>query len=114
MFAVIKTGGKQYQVAPGDILQVEKIVGNPGDPIKFGSVLLLNDKDKVTIGSPLIKDASVGAELLEQTRAKKIIVFKKRRRKGSRSKNGHRQHLTTVRIDEISKNGKFSNPVYNT
>ena len=114
MFAVIKTGGKQYRVSPGDILQIEKIVGNPGDPIKFGSVLLINEDDKVTLGSPMVKNASVGAELLEQARAKKIIVFKKRRRKGSRTKNGHRQHLTTVRIDEISKTGKFSNSIYNS
>ena len=111
MFAVIKTGGKQYQVSPGDILQIEKIVGNPGDPILFESVLMINEDDKVTIGTPLVKGASVAAKLIEQTRAKKIIVFKKRRRKGFRTKNGHRQHLTTVRIDEISKDGKLPKAV---
>jgi large subunit ribosomal protein L21 len=100
MYAVIKTGGKQYRVAADDVLTVEKLAGEPGAKIEFGEVLMLGG-DSVKIGAPLVSGALVMAEVVEQTRGPKVIAFKKRRRKNSRRKRGHRQDLTTVKITEI-------------
>src|SRR6266436_9777322 len=104
MFAVIKTGGKQYRVAADDKLKVEKIDGEPGDIIQFGEVLMVGG-DTVTLGTPTVAGATVAAEVLDQGRGPKVIAFKKRRRKNSRRKRGHRQELTLVRITEILTDG---------
>jgi large subunit ribosomal protein L21 len=104
MFAVIKTGGKQYRVAADDLLQVEKIKGEPGEIVQFGEVLVVGG-DSATIGSPTVEGASVAAEVVEQGRGPKVIAFKKRRRKNSRRKRGHRQEFTLVRITEILTGG---------
>ena len=103
MFAVIRTGGKQYRVAPNDV--IEKIAGNPGDIVELGEVLLLGGGEPKA-GKPLISGALVAAEVVEQGRGEKIIVFKKKRRKGYRRTKGHRQLLTTIRITEILTDGK--------
>ncbi|MBI1178921.1 MAG: 50S ribosomal protein L21 [Alphaproteobacteria bacterium] len=102
MFAVIKTGGKQYRVAEGDVIKVEKLDGEAGATLTFDDVLAVGNGDDVTLGAPLVEGASVTAEVLEQTRAKKIIVFKKKRRQNYRRKNGHRQHQTVLRITGVS------------
>jgi large subunit ribosomal protein L21 len=101
MFAVIKTGGKQYRVSPGDELKVETLEGEAGDTITFGDVLMVGDGDSTTVGAPNVSGASVTGEIVEHGRGKKVIIFKKRRRKNSRRKNGHRQPLTLVRITDI-------------
>ncbi len=106
MFAVIKTGGKQYKVAPNDILRIEKIEGEPGDSVELGAVLAVGGEDGVTLGAPLVEGAMVAAEVIEQDRADKIIVFKKKRRKNHRRRNGHRQHETVLRVTEILTDGK--------
>ncbi len=106
MFAVIKTGGKQYKVAPNDVLRVEKIVGEPGDLVELGAVLAIGGEAGVTLGAPLVEGAMVAAEVVEQGRADKIIVFKKKRRKNHRRRNGHRQHQTVLRVTEILTDGK--------
>ncbi len=106
MFAVIKTGGKQYRVAADQTLEVEKLVGDAGDAIVFDKVLMVGGDGEPAVGAPLVKGASVAAEIVEHKRGPKIIVFKKRRRKNSRSKNGHRQDLTLVRITDILTGGK--------
>jgi len=106
MFAVIRTGGKQYRVAPDDIIEIEKIAGEPGDIVQLGEVLLLGGDGGPKTGSPTISGASVAAEVLEQKRDGKIIVFKKKRRKGYRRTKGHRQSLTALRITEILTDGK--------
>jgi large subunit ribosomal protein L21 len=105
MFAVFKTGGKQYRVAAEDVLKVDKIKGEPGEIVEFGEVLLVGG-DSVTLGAPTIAGAAVAAEVLQQGRGRKIIAFKKRRRKNSRRKRGHRQEFTTLRITEILTDGK--------
>lgn len=102
MFAVIRTGGKQYKVAPNDVIAVEKLDGEPGAAIELGEVLLIGDGAEVAAGTPLLSGATVSAELVEQRRADKIIVFKKKRRHNYRRKNGHRQHQTVLRITAIS------------
>ena len=104
MFAVIKTGGKQYRVAAEDKLKVEKVAGHPGEIIQFGDVLVVGG-DTPTLGNPAVAGASVAAEVLEQGRGPKVIAFKKRRRKNSRRKRGHRQEFTLVRITEILTDG---------
>ncbi len=101
MYAVIKTGGKQYRVAAQDVLNVEKLDGEAGAKIEFADVLMVGNGDAVKIGTPTVAGAKVVAEVVEQTRGPKVIAFKKRRRKNSRRKRGHRQDLTTVRITEI-------------
>ncbi len=106
MFAVIKTGGKQYKVAPNDVLRVEKLAGEPGDMVEFGAVLAIGGEAGVTLGAPLVEGAMVAAEVVEQGRADKIIVFKKKRRKNHRRRNGHRQHETVLRVTEILTDGK--------
>jgi large subunit ribosomal protein L21 len=106
MFAVIRTGGKQYRVAPNDIIEVEKIAGKPGDIVELAEVILLGGEGGPKTGSPTIAGALVAAEVIEQTRADKIVVFKKKRRKNYRRKKGHRQALTALRITEILTDGK--------
>lgn len=98
MFAVIKTGGKQYKVAPNDVIRVEKLPGQAGDTVTLDQVLMVDDK----IGAPTVAGASVTATLLEQTRGEKIIIFKKKRRQNYRRKKGHRQELTVLRITGIA------------
>ena len=105
MFAVIKTGGKQYRVALEDKLQVARVAGNPGDVVEFGEVLVVGG-DTPALGTPTVAGASVAGEILEQGRGPKVIAFKKRRRKNSRRKRGHRQEYTLVRITEILTDGK--------
>src|SRR5215472_6149634 len=104
MFAVIRTGGKQYRVAAEDVLKVDKVQGEPGEIVQFGDVLVVGG-DSVTLGAPTVAGASVAAEVLEQGRGPKIIAFKKRRRKNSRRKRGHRQEFTLVRVTEILTDG---------
>ena len=98
MFAVIKTGGKQYRVVPGDVIKVERLEAEAGATIALEEVLMLGDK----IGTPLISGASVSAEVVAQDRGPKIIVFKKKRRQNYRRKNGHRQDITVLRITDIT------------
>ncbi|MEE2526883.1 50S ribosomal protein L21 [Hyphobacterium sp. HN65] len=105
MFAVIQTGGKQYTVAPGDEISVEKLEGQAGDNIVIENVLMLGGDKGVTVGAPLVEGASVVAELLENARDKKVIVFKKRRRQNYRRKAGHRQWFSKLRIAEILEPG---------
>ena len=100
--AVIKTGGKQYRVEPGTMLRVERLDGDVGSTIEFNEVLLTTADDTVQIGRPLVEGVTVRAKIVAQGRAKKIIVFKKKRRKGYRRKQGHRQTITTVRVTEIA------------
>jgi large subunit ribosomal protein L21 len=101
MYAVIKTGGKQYKVQKDDVIRVEKLEVEAGKNVTLEEVLMLNDGKKSTIGSPLVDGAKVTAEVLEQTRADKVIIFKKKRRQNYRRKKGHRQHLTLVQITDI-------------
>ena len=104
MFAVIRTGGKQYRVAAEDVIKVEKVKGDPGEIVQFGEVLVVGG-DAVTLGAPTVAGASVAAEVIEQGRGRKVIAFKKRRRKNSRRKRGHRQEFTRIRITEILTDG---------
>ena len=104
MFAVIKTGGKQYRVAEDQKLQIEKVEGEPGQIIQLGDVLMLGG-DNPQFGSPTVSGASVAAEVIAQERGPKVIAFKKRRRKNSRRKRGHRQEFTLIRITEILTDG---------
>jgi large subunit ribosomal protein L21 len=102
MYAVIKTGGKQYRVATDDKLTIEKIAGDTGSEVVFTEVLMLGGEGAAAkVGAPAVAGARVVAEVVEQGRAAKVIAFKKRRRKNSRRKRGHRQHQTVVRIKEI-------------
>lgn len=105
MFAVIKTGGKQYRVAANDLLKIEKVEGQVGDIVEIGHVLAHGEGDKVTFGAPFVSGALVTAEVVEQGKNRTVIAFKKRRRQNSRRKIGHRQLLTTVRISEILLDG---------
>ncbi len=106
MFAVIKTGGKQYKVAEKDILVIEKLEGDAGDSIEFSDVLMVGTEGNMEIGAPLVSGATVHATVVRQTRGKKIVVFKKKRRKNYRRKAGHKQDLTLVEITEILTGGK--------
>jgi len=101
VYAVIKTGGKQYKVSPGDVIRVEKIPGDPGQEIELSEVLLVGEGNEVKIGQPLVEGAKVIATIVEQGRSRKIIVFKKKRRKNYRRKRGHRQYYTDLQIKEI-------------
>jgi len=105
MFAVFKTGGKQYRVAAEDVIKVGKVKGELGEIVEFGEVLVVGG-DNLSLGAPTVAGASVAAEVLEQARGPKIIAFKKRRRKNSRRKIGHRQEFTLLRITEILTDGK--------
>ena len=105
MFAVIRTGGKQYRVAAEDVITVERLPGAPGDTVELADVLMLGG-DTVTVGSPLVAGASVAGEVVRQSRGDKVIAFKKRRRQNSRRKRGHRQEYTVLRITEILTDGR--------
>ena len=106
MFAVIKTGGKQYRVTKDDMIVVETVAGEPGSTVRFEDVLMIGDDGKApSVGTPFLEQAAVFAEVVQQTRGDKIIVFKKKRRKGYRRKHGHRQALTVLRITDISPTG---------
>jgi large subunit ribosomal protein L21 len=105
MFAVFKTGGKQYRVAAEDVIKVGKVKGEPGEIVEFGEVLVVGG-DSLSLGAPTVAGATVAAEVLDQARGPKIIAFKKRRRKNSRRKIGHRQEFTLLRITEILTDGK--------
>lgn len=102
MFAVIRTGGKQYRVAPQGIVKVEKLDAEAGSTVTLTEVLMVGGESGVTLGAPLVPGASVTATVVAQDRLAKVIIFKKRRRKNSRRKNGHRQHVTVLRIDSIN------------
>ena len=110
MFAVIKTGGKQYRVAANDKITIEKLPAEAGSTITFEEVLMVGDGDKATVGTPLVAGASVAGEVVEQTRGDKIFVFKKKRRKHYRRRAGHRQYLTVVKITDILTDGKTAAP----
>jgi large subunit ribosomal protein L21 len=101
MYAVIKTGGKQYRVAANDTIEIEKLTGSAGDNVEFTDVLMVSNGDAVEWGAPVVEGATVVGEIVGQIRGPKIVIFKKRRRKHYRRKNGHRQDLTSVRITEI-------------
>ncbi len=105
MFAVIKTGGKQYRVAANDLLKIEKLEANVGDIVVIDSVLAHGEGENVVFGAPFVAGATVAAEVVEQGKNRTVIAFKKRRRQNSRRKIGHRQLLTTVRISEILTDG---------
>jgi large subunit ribosomal protein L21 len=104
MFAVIRTGGKQYRVAASDLIEVEKLGGEAGANVAF-EVLMVGGEDGTTVGTPVVAGASVAAEIVEQRRGPKVIAFKKRRRQNSKRKRGHRQELTLVRITDIHTGG---------
>ncbi len=106
MFAVIKTGGKQYKVAADDILKVEKLAGEAGDTVTFDQVLMVGEGADVTVGTPVVDGALVAAEFVETKKEKTVIILKKNRRHNYRRRNGHRQLLTTVKITEILTGGK--------
>ncbi len=103
MFAVLKTGGKQYKVSEGDVIQIEKLDGKVGDKVTLDQVLMIGEDDKVDVGSPVVKGSQVTGEIVGQVKGPKVIVFKKIRRKKYRRKNGHRQLITHLKITEISK-----------
>ncbi|MHA1157314.1 MAG: 50S ribosomal protein L21 [Alphaproteobacteria bacterium] len=105
MFAVIKTGGKQYKVAATDQIEIEKLPGAAGDPVAFGDVLMVGGDDGVAVGAPLVEGATVAGEIVGHSRGDRIIVFKKRRRQNSKRSRGHRQDHTVVRITEILTDG---------
>lgn len=102
MYAIIRTGGKQYQVAAGDTLRVEKLQGEVGETVELSDVLLIADGDDVKVGNPVVDGAKVVAKIAEQGKAKKVLVFKKKKRKGYRVRNGHRQLFTALSIEEIT------------
>ena len=106
MFAVVKTGGKQYRVTPGDVVVVEKLLGDPGDKVKLDHVLMVGeDGQSPEIGSPLVENNAVNCIILEQSRSAKILVFKKKRRKGYKRTKGHRQNQTVLRVLDINGKG---------
>ena len=102
MYAIVATGGKQYKVREGEVLRIEKIPGDVGSPVSFDQVLMVADGDNVSIGRPALEGAAVTARIIEQGKADKLIVFKYKRRKRYRRKQGHRQSFTAVKIDAIS------------
>jgi large subunit ribosomal protein L21 len=102
MYAVIKTGGKQYRVAKDDVVTIERVAGEAGAKVEFNEVLMVGSGESVKVGTPTVAGAKVTAELVGQVRGEKLIAFKKRRRKNSRRKKGHRQDLSTVRITTIT------------
>ncbi|MCP4380865.1 MAG: 50S ribosomal protein L21 [Hyphomicrobiales bacterium] len=106
MFAIIKTGGKQYRVAPADLIKVDRLEGEAGDPVAFDLVMMVGGNDGTTVGGPMVEGASVTGEIVDQTRNDRILVFKKRRRKNSKRSRGHRQQMTMVRIGDILSDGK--------
>lgn len=101
MYAVITTGGKQYKVSPGDVVRVETLDAKKGDTVELKEVFMVADGDKVSVGKPTLPSAKVTAEVVEQDRGEKLLIFKHRRRKGFRKTNGHRQNYTAVKVKEI-------------
>jgi large subunit ribosomal protein L21 len=101
VYAIIQTGGKQYRVAPGDVLRVERLPGQRGDEVILDQVLLVTNNGEVRVGAPLVEDARVRGQILLQGKSKKVLVYKKKRRKNYRRKQGHRQLFTAVQIQEI-------------
>jgi len=106
MFAVVRTGGKQYKVAKNDVIKVERLPGAAGDIVELNEVLMLSEGEQVTVGAPLVAGACVGASVIAQGQGDKVLVFKKKRRHNYRRKNGHRQDLTILRITEILTDGR--------
>ena len=104
MYAVVKTGGKQYKVKEGDIFRVEKLPGEIGTEIAFEDVLMISDGENVQVGTPCLDNVTVKGTVVEQGQAKKIIVFKYKRRKRYRRKQGHRQQFTSIKVDSITTN----------
>jgi len=102
MFAVIRTGGKQYRVTPNAVLKVEKLAAEPGSVFTFTDVLAIGGEGELVVGAPVVEGASVTATVIAQDRLDKVIIFKKRRRQNSRRKNGHRQHVTVLRVAAIN------------
>lgn len=101
-YAVIRTGGKQYRVTPGDVIRIEKLAGEPGSAVEFTEVLMTGEEGAAAhVGTPLVAGARVTAKVIEQGKAKKILVFKKKRRKNYRRRHGHRQQFTAVRVTQI-------------
>jgi large subunit ribosomal protein L21 len=109
MYAVVTTGGKQYRVEPGNELEVERLSGDAGSSVTFDRVLLVGDGEAVTIGTPTVEGATVSGTVLGEALGPKLIIFKFKQKATYRRKNGHRQHLTRIRIDEINASGKTSN-----
>jgi large subunit ribosomal protein L21 len=105
MYAVVKTGGKQYQVSAGNTIKVEKLEGKQGDAVELGEVLLVADEEGITLGRPLVDGASVSAEIVEQAKHRKVLIYKFRRRKRYRRKAGHRQPYTALKITGIQVPG---------
>ena len=103
MFAVLNTGGKQYKVSQGDLIKVEKLESDVGDTVTLSQVLMVGEGEDVEVGSPYVSNCEVTGEVVEQGKGAKIIVFKKKRRKGYRRKNGHRQRFTQLKITEITR-----------
>lgn len=110
MYAIFKSGGKQYKVAENDVVKLEKLVGNKGDVITLGNVLALATDSGLTVGAPLVEGAVISAEVLEQTKDEKVLIFKKKRRHNYRRKKGHRQQITVVRILDVSGKGEKKTP----
>ena len=106
MFAVLKTGGKQYKVSPGDVIRIERLEGQQGDTVSLSSIMMMGDDKNTKVGEPFLDKCEIKATLLEQARNRKIIVFKKRRRQGYDRKKGHRQHVSVLFINEFLDNGK--------
>jgi len=102
MYAVIRSGGKQYRVTPGQTVRLEKVTGEVGSKVELGDVLLVENEGNIQVGSPVVANAKIQATVLEHDRAKKILVFKKKRKKQYRRTQGHRQDYTAVRIDSIT------------
>jgi large subunit ribosomal protein L21 len=102
VYAVIEQGGKQYRISPGDVVRLERLAGNPGENITLDRVLMVNDDGELKVGRPLLEGATVAGTIVEQHRARKIIVFNFKRRKQYRRKQGHRQHYTAVKIQAIN------------
>ncbi len=101
MYAVIRTGGKQYRVEENQVLKIEKLEGTEGTEVEFDDILLYSDGDNITLGTPKVENAVVKGHIIDQGRTKKVLVFKYKRRKGYRKMRGHRQHFTEVKIDSI-------------
>ncbi len=101
MYAIIQTGGKQYRISPGDVLRVERLPGERGDEVILDQVLLVTDGDAVQVGQPLVPNATVRTQIVRQGKGKKVLIFKKKRRKNYRRKQGHRQLFTALQISEI-------------
>jgi large subunit ribosomal protein L21 len=114
MYAVVNSGGKQYKVREGEILRVEKLPGEVGSPVTFDRILMVANEEKVNIGQPVLEGVAVKGHIVEQGKAKKILVFKYKRRKRYRRKKGHRQDFTAVRIDTIETKGSQGREQSNT